>query len=164
MRRYETIFIMKSELPDEEISGLIEQYLALIAKEKGFVVKVERWGRRRLAYEIDKHSRGYYVLVDYAGLAAAVMELERNLKIEDRVIKFMTIKKADHADLQALQNEKDALEQAAVASVAEPAAAEGALKITQPEAPSGSDNSPAGEEPAEQPKTPEETEEGGNVS
>ena len=92
MRRYETIFISYADLPDEEISGFIELYSAIIRDRKGTVIRVEKWGKRKLAYEIKKQSRGFYVLLDFAGTSAIVTELERNLKIGDKILKFMTVK------------------------------------------------------------------------
>ncbi len=95
MRRYETIFISYADLPDDEISGFIDRYSAIIRDRKGTVIKVEKWGKRKLAYEIKKQSRGFYVLLDFAGTSAIVTELERNLRIGDKILKFMTVKTND---------------------------------------------------------------------
>jgi len=104
-RRYETIFIPPADIPDEELQALIERYSAIITGRKGILVKVEKWGKRKLAYEIKKHLRGYYILLDFAGQTDVVNELERNFKIDDKVLKYMTIKKDDVADLKALETE-----------------------------------------------------------
>ena len=120
MRRYETVFIAVADLSDEDVSGLIERAASIIDGLKGLVVKIDRWGKKRLAYEIKKQTRGYYVLIDYAGNSAIVNELERNFKIDDRVLKYMTIVKAPHADLEALQKEIAAKEE----KIEEPAATE----------------------------------------
>ena len=95
MRRYETIFISYADLPDEEISGFIERYSAIIRDRKGTLIRVEKWGKRKLAYEIKIQSRGFYVLLDFAGTSAIVTELERNLRIGDKILKFMTVKTSD---------------------------------------------------------------------
>ncbi len=105
MRRYETIFIAYADLPEEEINGLVERYSAIIKDRKGILIKAERWGKRKLAYEIKKHARGSYVLIDFAGTAAIVTELERNLRIGDKILKFMTVKTQDTVDLQELEKE-----------------------------------------------------------
>ena len=105
LRRYETVFIAVADLPDEDINGLIERSAAIIDGLKGLVVKVDKWGKKRLAYEIKKQTRGYYILIDYAGNSAIVNELERNFKIDDKVLKYMTIIKSEHADIQALEKE-----------------------------------------------------------
>ena len=59
-------------------------------------VKVDKWGKRKLAYEIGKQTRGFYVLIDFAGNSAIVTELERNLKIGDKILKYMTVKTKDN--------------------------------------------------------------------
>ncbi len=105
MRRYETIFIAYADLPEEEINGLVERYSAIIKDRKGILIKAEKWGKRKLAYEIKKHARGSYVLIDFAGTAAIVTELERNLRIGDKILKFMTVKTQDTVDLQELEKE-----------------------------------------------------------
>ncbi len=109
MRRYETILITHVDLSEDELSSLITRYGDIVTGQKGILVKVERWGKRRLTYLIKKQARGFYILVDYAGVGAVVDELERNLKIDDKILKFMTVLKADKVDPEALEKEiKDA--------------------------------------------------------
>jgi small subunit ribosomal protein S6 len=105
LRRYETILIAHVDLSEDELSNLIDRYGGIVTGQKGILVKVERWGKRRLAYLIRKQARGFYILIDYAGGSAVVNELERNLKIDDKVLKFMTILKADAVDPEALEQE-----------------------------------------------------------
>ena len=105
MRRYETILIVHVDLPEDELTTLIDRYSAVVTGQKGILVKVERWGKRRLAYLIKKQQRGFYILIDYAGETAVVNELERNLKIDDKILKFMTVLKDDTVDAAALQKE-----------------------------------------------------------
>ncbi len=105
MRRYETILIAHVDLSEDELSNLIARYGEIVTGQKGILVKVERWGKRRLAYLIRKQMRGFYILIDYAGVSAVVNELERNLKIDDKILKFMTVLKADTVDVEALEKE-----------------------------------------------------------
>ena len=126
MRRYETIFIVPADLTEDEINALIERYHSLITKNKGMVIKVEKWGKRKLAYEIKKQIRGFYVLMDLVSLHAVITELERNFKIDDKVLKFMTIKKEEAVDLKEIEKE-------IAAASAPPEAAETGTKT--PEAP-----------------------------
>jgi len=105
LRRYETIFITYAELPEEEINGLIERYATVIKGGTGTIIKVEKWGKRKLAYEVKKQSRGYYVLIDFAASAAVVTELERNLGIGDKILKYMTIKTQESVNLQDIEKE-----------------------------------------------------------
>jgi len=104
-RRYETIFITPADIPDEELQALIERYCAIITSRKGLLVKVEKWGKRKLAYEIKRQLRGYYVLLDFAGQTDIVNEMERNFKIDDKVLKYMTVKTDEVVDLKALEGE-----------------------------------------------------------
>lgn len=105
MRRYETILIAHVDLSEDELGSLIDRYGGIVTGQKGILVKVERWGKRRLAYLIKKQARGIYILIDYAGTSAVVNELERNLKIDDKILKFMTVLKADTVDPAALEQE-----------------------------------------------------------
>ena len=105
MNRYEIVIVAVSDLSKDDVDGLIERYSAIIANMKGIVVKVEKWGTRKLAYRIKKQPRGTYVLIDFAGESAAVNELERNLKFDDEVLRFQTIKKADAVTLEEIEKE-----------------------------------------------------------
>jgi len=96
MRRYEVLFIIvSSNLPDTEIDETVEHYRNMVTELNGSVIKVDKWGQRKLAYAIKKQNVGYYVLFDFAGEARVVDELERNFKIDDKVLKFLSVKKAD---------------------------------------------------------------------
>jgi small subunit ribosomal protein S6 len=105
LRRYETILIAHVDLSEDELSGLTARYGAIVTGQKGILVKVERWGKRKLAYLIGKQARGFYILIDYAGAGAVVNELERNLKIDDKVLKFMTVLKEESVNAEALEKE-----------------------------------------------------------
>lgn len=119
MRRYETVFIVPFDLPDDDINVLIDRYKAIIANHKGLVVKVEKWGKRKLAYEIRKQNKGFYVLVDFAGASVVVAELERNLKIDDKILKFMSVKKGEEVLLADIEREIAAASPTAAAAVTE---------------------------------------------
>ncbi len=105
MRRYETIFIVNPDLSEDERNELLERSQDLISKQDGFVVVFDEWGNKKLAYEIRKKNRGYYVYVDYCGTGPLVDELERNFRIDDRVLKFMTILLETNVDLEKLKQE-----------------------------------------------------------
>ena len=105
MRRYETILIAHVDLSEDELSALITRYGGIVTGQKGILVKVERWGKRRLAYMIGKQARGFYILIDYAGATDVVNELERNLKIDDKILKFMTVLQAEAVDPEVLEKE-----------------------------------------------------------
>lgn len=119
LRRYETVIIVPADLQDDDVGGLVDRYRSIIVSHKGLVMKVEKWGKRKLAYEIRKHNRGFYILIDFAGQSAVVAELERNLKIDDKILKFMTVKKNDQVLLEDLEKELAAASPAAAAADAE---------------------------------------------
>ena len=92
MRIYEELFIMKPDLPEEEVDTFVEQLTANIATVGGTVDKVEKWGKRRLAYKVDKFKDGTYVLLQFTSDAEAVKEVERRLRVAETVIKFQTVR------------------------------------------------------------------------
>ncbi|MCF6290770.1 MAG: 30S ribosomal protein S6 [Desulfobacterales bacterium] len=102
MRRYETIFIIRPNAGEEEITAMIDKVTAIIGNDGGTVIKIDKWGLKKLAYLIKKESQGYYVYLDFAGLPTTVTEIERILKIDDRSLKYMTVKLADSCDPEAL--------------------------------------------------------------
>jgi len=116
MRRYEVIFIAVSNLSGAEIDGVVERYQNMVTELKGSIIKVDRWGQRKLAYPIKKRNQGYYVLFDFAGEANVIDELERNFKIDDKVLKFISVKKADAITMSEV--EQIIAEQAAAAVTA----------------------------------------------
>jgi len=111
LRKYETILIANADLRDDEQATLISRYSGIITGQKGILIKGDCWGKRKLAYPIKKQTRGIYILFEYAGKGAAVDELERNLKIDDKILKFMTILKEDGVDPVQLEKELAELKQ-----------------------------------------------------
>jgi small subunit ribosomal protein S6 len=113
MRRYESVWVVHGDLPDEDVKSTIDKFSQIISNQGGMLVGLDDWGRRKLAYKIKGTTRGYYLLADFAGTPATVKELERNYRIDDRVIRYHTVKKSDQVDLEALQAEIAAKAQAA---------------------------------------------------
>lgn len=105
MRRYETFIIIDPDLSDEERSPIFEKVKDLIKQEKCLLVTLDEWGGRRLAYEIKKKSRGYYVRLDYCGTGKFVDEMERFFRIDDRVMKYMTVLLDKYADIELIKEE-----------------------------------------------------------
>ncbi len=92
MRIYENLFIVKPDATEEEIDLLIEQLSGHITKAGGTVDKVDKWGKRRLAYRVEKNREGFYVLLQFTAEATAVKEFERRLRVQDSVIKYLTVR------------------------------------------------------------------------
>jgi len=91
MRKYETFIIIDPDLPDEVSTTLANKVQSIITTNQGEVLTYVPWGKRKLAYAIRKRTRGLYVLMEYAGGPKLVAELERNLRIDERILKFITI-------------------------------------------------------------------------
>ena len=131
MRRYETFVIIDPDLSQEQREPLVGRVEELITQMDGFLVKTDDWGERKLAYDIKKKGRGYYVRFDYCGLAPLVNEIERFFRIDDRALKYMTVLLNRDVDLEKIKEEKAAREAAAAESAAaESAAAESAAAET----------------------------------
>lgn len=105
MRRYETFVIIDPDLSDEERSPIFEKVKDLIQQEECLLVMLDEWGARRLAYEIKKKSRGYYVRLDYCGTGKLVDKMERFFRIDDRVMKYMTVLLDKYADIELIKEE-----------------------------------------------------------
>ncbi|MDO4581421.1 MAG: 30S ribosomal protein S6 [Bacillota bacterium] len=92
MREYEVVYIIKPNFEDEQYTQIIEKYNALIQSNGGEILKVEPWGKRRLAYEIEKLREGYYVLLRINGEPELPAELERNFKIADEIMRYLVVR------------------------------------------------------------------------
>lgn len=92
MSIYESIFIINANLTDEETANVVKKMQEIVAKLGGEMLKNEDWGKKKLAYEIKKQKRGHYAFFQFKGAPAIVTELERNYKLTDSVIKFLTVK------------------------------------------------------------------------
>jgi small subunit ribosomal protein S6 len=105
LKRYEVIAIVKTDLTEEEINAIMERSSNIITERQGVIAKAEKWGKRRLAYEIKKQKDGFYFFIDYAGEGSVVAEMERNFKIDDRVLKFMTVAKEGAVTREGMEAE-----------------------------------------------------------
>ena len=94
MRKYESIFILRPSIEEDKRVEEIEKYKSIIAAD-GEIEKVEEWGNRKLAYEIEKIRDGYYVLVTFKANPTLPKELERNFKISDEVIRYIIVNLED---------------------------------------------------------------------
>ena len=94
MNKYETIFIVDSELSEEARAAVIERFKNMI-ESNGQLEGIDEWGIRRLAYPVNDKPEGYYVLVNYSAPPDFPSELERVFKITDSILKFMIIRKTE---------------------------------------------------------------------
>jgi small subunit ribosomal protein S6 len=91
MNTYESIIILKSTLNEEDVQKTVSKMESLV-KQGGELIATENWGKKRLAYEVMKEKKGIYVMLRFLGEGDIISELERNYRIDDNVIKFLTIK------------------------------------------------------------------------
>lgn len=101
-KEYETIYVLRSDVDADTAEKVQARVAEVVGRDSGKLVKVEAWGRRKLAYPVAKQKKGVYVYVKYVGRGGLVQELERNLKLQDTVLKFQTIQTQDHVDVASL--------------------------------------------------------------
>lgn len=94
MKKYELLFVIDASLEESVIGETVEKFSNLI-KENGTIVEINNWGKKRLAYEVQKKWDGYYSLITFEGPADFIKELERVLRIDERVMKFLVTKVDD---------------------------------------------------------------------
>ncbi len=92
MRHYETIFIASPTLTDEQSDELVKQFEGIIAEQGGELLKTDKWGRKKLAYEVQKFSEGYYTLFEMNAGPDLIAELERRFRNNDSVIKYLSVR------------------------------------------------------------------------
>lgn len=92
MRQYETMYILKPELEAEQQAELVAKYQSLVTERAGQIDQLQEIGKRRLAYEIDNFREGYYVLMQYSTDNDISHELERVMRIDDNVIRYLTVR------------------------------------------------------------------------
>jgi small subunit ribosomal protein S6 len=101
-KEYETIYVLRSDVDADTAEKVQARVAEVVGRDSGKLVKVEAWGRRKLAYPVAKQKRGVYVYVKYVGRGGLVQEIERNLKLQDVVLKFQTIQTQAEVDVAAL--------------------------------------------------------------
>lgn len=124
MRKYETIFIVRPDLADEEIKSLSTKVQEVITNMNGDFRRLEDWGVRKLAYPINKITRGRYYYLRFDADAPLIAELERRLRLDDKVIRYQSVKMEKEIEAPAPAQPKAAGEETAEETVESPAASE----------------------------------------
>jgi small subunit ribosomal protein S6 len=136
-RIYEELFIVKPDAADEEVDQYVEQLRTQLTTAGATVDKVDKWGKRKLAYRIDKYREGSYVLFQFTSQPEVVKELERRLRVSDIVLKFLTVRIDE--TLKRLEKRKKARDKRAAKRAANapavPAPAQPSLAQMMTEAP-----------------------------
>ena len=89
---YENVFIARQDLTPAKVTELTEKYVSVIENNGGKVSKRENWGLRTLAYKINKNRKGYYTLINIDAPAAAVVEMERLMRLDENLLRYLTVK------------------------------------------------------------------------
>lgn len=113
MSKYETIFITQPELGDEDLKSLTDKVRDVIASMNGECWRLEDWGIRKLAYPVKKCQRGRYFYLNFGATPALIAELERRLRLDDRVLRYQSVKLEKDAEAVPAQEEKPATQGAA---------------------------------------------------
>jgi small subunit ribosomal protein S6 len=96
MRRYELMVILDPSTEDRTVAPSLDQFLNVVKTDGGSVEKVDVWGRRRLSYDIDKKSEGVYAVIDLTATPATVKELDRQLNLQDSILRTKVIRPEAH--------------------------------------------------------------------
>ena len=110
---YETTFITRSDLSDDGLKTLQERVKGIIANYGGEVVMTEDWGKRKMAYPIEKESRGHYSYFVYTGKGDIVHEIERNLRIHDHILRFLSVNLDKEFDADKFRKRREEMKEAA---------------------------------------------------
>lgn len=100
-REYEVTFIVRPDLPDDDIQNIRTRTVGIIDGQQGTVLKNEDWGKRKLAYEVQKCAKGHFFLFNFLGNPSMVSEIERTLRLDDQVLRFLTVKVAERVEVTA---------------------------------------------------------------
>jgi small subunit ribosomal protein S6 len=112
LREYEVIYILRPDVSKETAEKVAVRVSDVVSRMGGKLTRIENWGRRPLAYEINHSRRGLYVYLTYQGDGALVAELERNFRLLDEVVRFQTVKIGDEAAAQDVDPEQVKFEDA----------------------------------------------------
>lgn len=92
MRIYEELFILKPDIAEPDADAIVDQIRQTVTASGGTIDKVDKWGLRKLAYRVGKQAEGFYILVQFSTAGDAVREIERRLRVNDAVLKFLTVR------------------------------------------------------------------------
>ena len=136
MNKYETVCIVRPDVAEDAVKGIIQKTTASLESAGGTVARVDEWGRRKLAYPIQKKNEGYYFVLDYTSSPEGSKEVERLLRLNEDVLRYQTIRVIETKKAQTAAAAQAAAAQAqAAAAAAATAAAQTAAAQAQAAAP-----------------------------
>lgn len=95
MRKYETLYVLNPTFEEEKIKELIEKFKGVVESNDGQIDNIDEWGVRKLAYTINQHTEGFYVLMNFTAEPEAAQDLERVFKITDGVLRYLVVREDD---------------------------------------------------------------------
>ena len=106
MALYEHVFLARQDVSAQQVDGLVEQYKGIIEEHGGKIGRVENWGLKSLTYRINKNRKAHYALMDIEAPAAAINEMERQMRINEDILRYMTIRVEAHEEGPAAMMQK----------------------------------------------------------
>ena len=106
MALYEHVFLARQDISSQQVDALVEQYRGVLEANGGKVGKVENWGLKTLSYRIKKNRKAYYTLVNIDAPAAAVVEMERQMRFNEDILRYITIRVEEHEDSPSAMMQK----------------------------------------------------------
>ena len=101
MNQYETVFILTPVLSDEQMKEAVEKFKGLLEAQGSEIINVENWGLKKLAYNIQKKSTGFYVMIEFKAEPTVINDLELQMRRDERVIRYLTVRNDKYAALYA---------------------------------------------------------------
>ncbi len=111
MTKYESVLIARQDLGASQVANIVSDLSNVIAKEGGEVVRVDNWGLKNLAYRIKKNRKGHYVLLNISAPANAIAEYERLMRVNEDIIRYMTVKVDEFSEVAGSESETAAAEE-----------------------------------------------------
>lgn len=106
MTEYETTVVVRPDVSGDQVETALDRVRDVIKKQGGKLVEIEHWGKKKLAYPMARHPRGIFVRTHFLAEGGLVSELERNLRLNENILRFMTIKVADRVEAESLQEKE----------------------------------------------------------
>ena len=106
MALYEHVFLARQDISGQQVDQLVEQYRGVVEANGGSVGKVENWGLKTLTYRVKKNRKAYYTLMNINAPSAAVQEMERQMRFNEDILRYITIKVDAHEDSQSVMMQK----------------------------------------------------------
>lgn len=106
MALYEHVFLARQDISQQQVENLVEHFKTLISESGGSVGKVENWGLKSIAYRINKNRKAHYVLMNIDAGSDAVAEMERQMRLNEDIMRFMTIRVEEHEEEQSAMMQK----------------------------------------------------------